>query len=152
MNMFATLFKKDLMTMQKGGIPKFKRQNFLRALESILNPGLDQNKEPETFKEKFIDKTKKISYPIAWIDFYKENGKSQLMAQVCCGCIIQIIVLILQISIYEDVKDDVGCRDGFSIDWDFIVLLIVHVFFIPNIIMMVWFLRHKVIPGKMDVV
>lgn len=55
--------------MAKGGIPKFKRANFLRSLDP------EQNKDPETFEEKFADKTKKNSYPIAWIDYYKELGK-----------------------------------------------------------------------------
>lgn len=30
LNRFQSLFKKDLITLQKGGIPKFKRANFSR--------------------------------------------------------------------------------------------------------------------------
>ena len=75
LNRFQSLFKKDLITMQKGGIPKFKRANFARSIDSIKNGGQDTNKEPETFSEKFTEKTKKLSYPIAWIDYFKDVGK-----------------------------------------------------------------------------
>jgi hypothetical protein len=35
---FNNVFKKDLMIMQKGGIPIFKRREFLRKVEQNLNP------------------------------------------------------------------------------------------------------------------
>ena len=101
---------------------------------------------------KFAEKTKKNSYPIAWIDFYKECGKTILMVQVLCGCLVQLIVLTLQISIYQETDDNVGCRDGFSIDWDFIVMIGMHFLFIPYIFMMAWFFKNKVYTGRMDVV
>lgn len=56
---------------------------------------------------RFEEKTKKISYPISWIDYYKNVGKSKLITQVTCGYLIQIIVLGLQVSIYTADDTDV---------------------------------------------
>lgn len=42
----------------------------------------------DNLKLKFLDRTKKISYPIAWVEYYKEKGKDKLILQVACGYLV----------------------------------------------------------------
>ena len=108
---FQNMLKKDLMIMGKGGIPIFKRRQFLQKVNDHLNPQ-NVNLDPNSFKKKIQDKTKKISYPIAWIDYYKAQGKNMLILQVFCGYLIQLFVLGLQLSIYTSTtmtEEDVTC-------------------------------------------